>query len=88
MKNTSDLLFLADSYISVVVKHLKAEYKRRSQLRPLLWDSTIELPLDDVYTRLKIVSRRKADLRVEDNEVNVFDIFTCLLYTSPSPRDS
>ena len=78
MKNTSDLLFPADSYISVVVKLLKAEYKRRSQLRPLLWDSTIELPLDDVYTRLKIVSRRKADFRVDDNEVNVFDIFTAL----------
>ena len=78
MKNTSDLLFLADSYISVVVKRLKAEYKRRSQLRPLLWDSTIELPLEDVYTRLKIVSRRKADFRVDDNEVNVFDIFTAL----------
>ena len=78
MKNTSDLLFLADSYISVVVKLLKAEYKRRSQLRPLLWDSTIELPLEDVYTRLKIVSRRKADFRMDDNEVNVFDIFTAL----------
>ena len=78
MKNTSDLLFLADSYISVVVKLLKAEYKRRSQLRPLLWDSTIELPLDDVYTRLKIVSRRKADFRVDDNEVNVLDIFRAL----------
>ena len=78
MKNTSDLLFPADSYISVVVKLLKAEYKRRSQLRPLLWDSTIELPLDDVYTRLKIVSRRKADFRVDDNEVNVFDIFRAL----------
>ena len=60
------------------MKLLKAEYKRRSQLRPLLWDSTIELPLDDVYTRLKIVSRRKADFRMDDNEVNVFDIFTAL----------
>ena len=60
------------------MKVLKAEYKRRSHLRPLLWDSTLELPLDDVYTRLKIVSRRKADFRVDDNEVNVFDIFTAL----------
>ena len=60
------------------MKFLKAEYKRRSHLRPLFWDSTFELPLDDVYTRLKIVSRRKADYRVEDNEVNVFDIFTAL----------
>ena len=64
--------------MSVVVKLLKAEYKRRCHLRPLLWDSTIELPLEDVYTRLKIVSRRKADFRVDDNEVNVFDIFTAL----------
>ena len=78
MRNTPDLLFPADWYISVVVKLLNGEYKRRSQLRPLLWDSTIELPLDDVYTRLKIVSRRKADFRVDDNEVNVFDIFTAL----------
>ena len=60
------------------MKFLKAEYQRRSHLRPLFWDSTFELPLDDVYTRLKIVSRRKADYRVEDNEVNVFDIFTAL----------
>ena len=60
------------------MKFLKAEYKRRSHLRPLFWDSTFELPLDDVYTRLKIVSRRKADFRVDDNEVNVFDIFTAL----------
>ena len=60
------------------MKFLKAEYKRRSHLRPLFWDSTFELPLDDVYTRLKIVSRRKADFRVEDKEVNVFDIFTAL----------
>ena len=60
------------------MKFLKAEYKRRSHLRPLFWDSTFELPLDDVYTRLKIVSRQKADFRVEDNEVNVFDIFTAL----------
>ena len=60
------------------MKLLKAEYNRRSHLRPIFWDSTFELPLDDVYTRLKIVSRRKADSRVEDNEVNVFDIFTAL----------
>ena len=57
---------------------LKAEYKRRSQLRPLLWDGTIQLSLEEVYTRLKIVSRRKADFRVDNKEVNVFDIFKAL----------
>ena len=44
---------------SVVVKLLRAEYIRRAQLRPLFWDSTIQLPLEKVYTRLKIVSRRR-----------------------------
>ena len=38
---------------------LRAEYTRRAQLRPLLWDSTIQLPLEKVYTRLKIVLRRR-----------------------------
>ena len=41
------------------MKLLRAEYNRRAQLRPLLWESTIQLPLEKVYTRLKIVSRRK-----------------------------
>ena len=44
---------------SVVVKLLRAEYNRRAQLRPLFWDNTIQLPLEKVYTRLKIVSRRR-----------------------------
>ena len=44
---------------SVVVKLLRAEYNRRAQLRPLFWDNTIQLPLEKVYTRVKIVSRRK-----------------------------
>ncbi|XP_015751533.1 PREDICTED: uncharacterized protein LOC107331457 [Acropora digitifera] len=44
---------------SVAVKLLRAEYNRRAQLRPLLWDSTIQLPLEKIYTRLKIVSRRR-----------------------------
>ena len=41
------------------MKLLRAEYNRRAQLRPLLWDSTIHLPLEKVYTRLKIVSRQR-----------------------------
>ncbi|CAH3181656.1 unnamed protein product, partial [Porites lobata] len=59
----------------VLVKLLKKEYKRRSQLRPLLWDSTIQLPIEQVYTRLKIVSRGKLAIQMEDDDVNVFDIF-------------
>ena len=58
-----------------VVKLLKAEYKRRCQLRPLLWDNTIELPLENVYTRLKIVSRRKLAIQVKDDKVNAFNSF-------------
>ena len=41
------------------MKLLRAEYNRRAQLRPLVWDNTIQLPLEKVYTRLKIVSRQK-----------------------------
>ena len=63
----------------VVVKLLKKEYKRRSQLRPLLWDSTIQLPIEQVYTRLKIVSRGKLAIqKKDDDDVNVFDIFRVL----------
>ena len=74
-----DLKFLILLFPAVwdnsVVKLLKAEYKRRSQLRPLLWDSTIELPLENVYTRLKIVSRRKLAIQVKDDKVNAFNSF-------------
>ena len=59
----------------VLVKLLKKEYTRRSQLRPLLWDSTIQLPIEQVYTRLKIVSRGKLAIQMKDDDVNVFDIF-------------
>lgn len=57
------------------VKVLKAEYKRRSLLKPLPWFNSIQLPLEDVYTRLKICSRRKTDFRLENNVVDFRDIF-------------
>lgn len=59
------------------VKVLKAAYKRRSLLKPLPWFSSIQLPLEDVYTRLKICSRRKTDFRLE-NVVDFCDIFESL----------
>ncbi|KAJ7378626.1 hypothetical protein OS493_021927 [Desmophyllum pertusum] len=61
--------------LAVVVKILKDEYNRRSLLKPLFWENTIQLPLEDVYTRLKIVSRRKRDFRIKSDEVNMYDIF-------------
>ena len=61
------------------MKLLKKEYRRRSHLRPLLWDSTIQLPIEQVYTRLKIVSRGKLAIqKKDDDDVNVFDIFRVL----------
>ena len=57
------------------MKLLRAEYNRRAQLRPLLWYNTIQLPLENVYTRLKIVSRPKAGIQAEGGEVNMYDIF-------------
>ena len=75
-KYSLTFLFPAGWDNSVVVEVLKAEYKRRCLLRPLLWDSTIELPLENVYTRLKIISRRK--LVSGNDEVNVTQIFKTL----------
>ncbi|XP_067019540.1 uncharacterized protein [Acropora muricata] len=60
-----------DSDISVVVKLLKREYNRRAELRPLLWMKNMKLPLEKVYTRLRVVSRRKAG----SWEIGVDDIF-------------
>ena len=69
------LIFPAVADNSVVVKLLKKEYNRRAKLRPLLWDNTIQLPLEDVYTRLKIVSRSKTGVQTKGNEVNPHNIF-------------
>ena len=63
------------NHLAVVCRLLKNEYNRRSQLKPLFWDNTIQLPLEDVYTRLKILHRRKRDFRLENNEVNTSKIF-------------
>ena len=67
------------------MKLLRAEYNRRAQLRPLLWDSTIKLPLEKVYTRLKFVSRRRGGSRRDEtfaearaNRANPSDVFGTL----------
>ena len=73
-KYSLTFLFPAGWDNSVVVELLKAEYKRRSLLRPLLWDSTIELPLENVYTRLKIISRRKLPIQMEANMANMYHL--------------
>ena len=44
-------------------------------MKPLFWDNTIQLPLEEVYTRLKILQRRKQDFQLENTEVNVSEIF-------------
>ena len=75
LTDISDVLVSTGRDSLVLVKLLKKEYKRRSQLRPLLWDSTIQLPIEQVYTRLKIVSRGKLAIQIKDDDVNVFDIF-------------
>ena len=45
-------------------------------LRPLSWLNTMQLPLENVYTRLKIVSRRKADFKEESDAMDMYDLFT------------
>ena len=51
--------FAVFTHNSVVVKLLRDEYNRRAELRPLFWVNPMQLPLEKVYTRLKIVSRRR-----------------------------
>ena len=63
---------------NAVVRILQAEYSRRSLLKPLLWENTLKLPLDDVYTRLRILSRRKTDFQLENNEVAMYNVFNAL----------
>ena len=63
------------NHLAVVCQLLKNEYNRQSQLKPLFWDNTIQLPLEDVYTRLKILHRRKRDFRLGNTEVNTSEIF-------------
>ncbi|XP_044165047.1 uncharacterized protein LOC114969803 isoform X9 [Acropora millepora] len=60
-----------DSDISVVVTLLEREYNRRAEFRPLLWSKGTKLQLEKVYTRLRLVSRHKA----ESSEIGEDDIF-------------
>ena len=54
------MLLSADSDISDVVELLKKEYNRRADFSPLLWSKGMKLQLKEVYTKLRVVSRRKA----------------------------
>ena len=63
------MLLSADSNISEVVELLKMEYNRRADFSPLLWSEGMKLELEEVYTRLRLVSRRKA--RCSEIDVDV-----------------
>ena len=61
--------------LAFVVRFLRDTYRKRSLLKPLLWENTFKLPIEDVYTRLKIVSRRKTDFKLERNVVDMYGVF-------------
>ena len=65
------MLFSAVIDISKVVELLKREYNRRADFSPLVWSKGMKLQLKEVYTRLRVVSRRKAG----SSEIDVDDIF-------------
>ena len=65
------MLLSADIDISEVVELLKREYNRRADFSPLLFSKGMKLQLKEVYTRLRLVSRRKAG----SSEIDVDDIF-------------
>ena len=54
-----------------MVELLKREYNRRAKFRPLLWSKGMKLQLKEVYTRLRVVSRRRAG----SSEIDVDEIF-------------
>ena len=78
LTDCSGFLLSTDTENSGVLKMLRAEYERRAKLKPLSWLNTMQLPLKNVYTRLKIVSRRKADFQVKNDELGMYDIFQAL----------
>ena len=57
------------------MEHLEGEYIRRSNVKPLLWDSDIQLPIDEVYTRLQMKWRKKAYFQLTEKEVHMYEIF-------------
>ena len=67
------MLLSANIDISKVVELLKREYNRRADFSPLLWSKGMKLQLKEVYTRLRVVSRRKAGS--SELEIDVDDIF-------------
>ncbi|XP_068687962.1 uncharacterized protein [Montipora foliosa] len=62
---------------AVVKKLLTQEYKRRAEFSPLLWSKAMKLHLDEVYTRLKIVSRPKRIVHPASLEIDLGNIFSC-----------
>ena len=44
-------------------------------MKPLPWTNSLRLLLDDTYTRLKLLSRRKCDFILETLPTNTHDIF-------------
>ena len=67
------MLLSADIDISKVVELLKREYNRRADFSPLLWSKGMKLQLKEVYTRLRVVHRRKAG--ISELEIDVDNIF-------------
>ena len=65
------MLLSADREISNVVEFLKKEYNRRADFSPLLWSKGMKLQLEEVYTKLTVVSKGEE----EGSEIDVDDIF-------------
>ena len=65
------MLLSADRDISDVVELLKREYNRRADFSPLPWSKGMKLQLKEVYQKLRVVSKGKA----EGSEIDVDDIF-------------
>ena len=67
------MLLSANIDIPKVVELLKLEYNRRAEFSPLQWSKGMKLQLKEVYTKLRVVSRRKAES--SEIEIDVDNIF-------------
>jgi len=64
------MLLSDDIDISKVVELLKREYNRRAEFSPLEWSKGMKLHVKEVYTRLRVISRKAGSA-----EIDVDDIF-------------
>ena len=62
--------------LAVLTEAIKGEYQRRAAwLQPFPWSKNFQLPTEQIYTRLKILSRTKDRSQLTGQIVHMYEIF-------------